>query len=624
MVNPDSARAYMASHVINLFPSLVRAEILSDTGLLEELGLATDAIVSFNTEDIAFTRSAIFDAIRSAFDNIEEEFHLEDTNGAVWSIRNIPTERPTFSLSKEGFQILNADFWALYPEVERRLSILKEEAKNRSLSKDELVHWEAVLSAPRISDEDTSALFLDLARAPSHIKDLLRSEFRTGSNNISTLVPASIRYYERLVGKYCGSKDIVDYCKVELIHYFSNRVEKEVTETDFLMCIHKSISGVLSKRVTDDNFYRTTGRRAIEICHPIFLISCLEVGILKFKDSSAELIKNLFECISSTKMLDNFRLFCSMALFVDGELARLQIFRGLPPFYRRLASFAQSALIVKVALEAGVVFEKVEQWASRQRGLYFLCQGVIDLREEPRWLPSYLTAEQFINELYGRVNIVCHETDKCEVVEYLQKELLSGSRLSLLSLLPGPLEGNCTPAAVPDEISSLLAKHINREASPVSFRVLINSAPFWSIGDEYLERIVSLLESAQHKLAAVNDKDSVYQVLNGLAEVSCLTRNGKLAASVAILSRLYRDYIDVDSEPENYLAIGVVAGAAFENKDEWAEFIGRWSTELAYMPINEDAIIKIKAMIERLCIVEPYLYYTCSKALDLLRMRSSK
>lgn len=624
MANSDSMRAYVASHVINLFPGLVRAELLSDSKLLEDLGLATDATVRFGDKDIAFSRNALFKAIRSVFDNVEEEFCLEDINSNPWSLRNYPGERPAFSLTKGDARILNDSFWPLCADVERRLSIFETEAKDRSLSKERLERWETVLSVPTISDDDVSDLLLDLDRSPSHIEALLRQEFQGSSNKASTLVPDNIRYYERLVGKYCGSKNIDEYCKVELNQYFGNRIESGVTENDFLMCIHKSISAVISNVLVDEASYQSRANRAIETCHPILLISCLEIGILKFKDSSATIIKKLFECISSAKTLDNLRLFCSIAVFVDGELARLQIFRGMPPFYRRLASFAQSALIVKVGLEEGVAFEKVEQWASQQRGLYFFCQGFVDLMEEPRWLPTYLTAEQFINELYGRVNSACQEADKCEVVEYLQKELLSGSRLNLHSFLPGPMEGNSTPAVVPDEISNLLAKHISSEVSLESFRVLMNSAPFWNIDDEYLERIVSLLESAQHKLAAVNDKDSVYQVLNGLAQVSCMTRSRKLAASVTILNRLYRDYIDVDSEPENYLALGVVAGAAFEDKDGWAEYIGQWCTELAYLPISEDAIERIEVMLERLCILEPYLYHTCSKALDIFRMLSSK
>ncbi|EJL6421465.1 hypothetical protein NMS20_000653 [Vibrio cholerae] len=624
MANSDSMRAYMASQVINLFPSLVRAELLSDSKLLEEIGLATDATISFDAKDIAFSRSTLFQAIRSAFENIVEELFLEDIKGNLWSLRHHPGERPAFSLTKGDLQILNDSFWPLCADVDRRLSLFEAEAKGRSLSKEELERFGAVLSTSIISDDDVSDLLLDLDCSPSHIEALLRQEFQGPSNKFSTLVPSDIRYYERFVGKYCGSNNVDEYCKVELKRYFDSRIESGVTENDFLMCIHKSISVVISNGPVDEVQYHAIANRAIESCHPILLISCIEVGILKFKDSSAAIIKKLFECISSAKTLNNLRLFCSLAVFVDGELARLQIFKGMPPFYRRLASFAQSALIVKVLLEEGAAFDKVEQWASQQRGLYFFCQSFIDLIEEPRWLPTYLTAEQFINELYGRVNAACQEPDKCEAVEYLQKELTSGSRLNMHSFLPGPLEGNSAPAVVPDEISNLLAKHINAKASFESYRVLMNSAPFWKIDDEYLERAVSLLESAQHKLAAVNDKDSVFQVLNGLAQVACMTRSKKLAASVTILSRLYRDYIDVDSEPENYLAIGVVAGAAFEDKDGWAEYIGQWCTELAYLPISEDSIERMERMLERLCILEPYLYYTCSKALDIFRMLSRK
>lgn len=624
MANSESMRAYMASHVINLFPSLVRAELLSDSKLLKELALATDATVSFGDNDASFSRSALFKAIRSAFENIGEEFFLEDIKGNPWFLRHHPGERPAFSLTKGDLQILNDSFWPLCADGDRRLGLFETEVKDRLLSKEDLERWRTVLSEPKISDDDVSDLLLDLDRSPSHIEALLRQEFRGPSNLFSTLVPDNIRYYERLVGKYCESKSIDEYCRVELKQYFDSRIENGVIENDFLICIHKSISSAISNSLVDEVQYHSIANQASKTCHPMLLISCLEVGILKFKDSSSTIIKQLFECISSAKTLNNLRFFCSMAVFVDGELARLQIFRRMPPFYRRLASFAQSALIVKVALEEGVAFDKVEQWAAQQRGLYFFCQSFIDLIEEPRWLPTYLTAEQLINELYGRTNNVCQEADKCEVVEYLKKELTPGLRLNMHSFLPGPLEGNSEPAVVPDEISNLLAKHINGVASFESYRVLMNSAPFWQIGDEYLERAVSLLESAQHKLAAVNDKDSVYQVLNGLAQVACMTRSTKLASSVTILSRLYRDYIDVDSEPENYLAIGLVAGAAFKDKEGWAEYIGQWCTELAYLPISQDAIERIEMMLEMLCIQEPYLYHTCSKALDIFRMLSRK
>ncbi|EOV9409469.1 hypothetical protein ACN5W3_003883 [Vibrio parahaemolyticus] len=624
MNNSDSMRAYIFSHTLNLFPSSVRLELLSDTKLCEELGLQTDTTISFGDKDYVFARNALFKAIRSVFDNIEEEFSLEDTNHNMWLLRNLPDERSVFSLTYGDVQIVNDSFWPLLGDIDRRLSIFETVAKNRRLSKEDIEYWRAKLSAEAVSDDDVSDLLLDLDLSPTRIKKLLKSEFQRPSNSASTLVPNDIRYYERLVGKYRGSKNIEEFCNNEFKKYFDSRIENGLIDNELLICMHKSISRVVSTGIVDEALYQSLAKRAIETCHPILLVSCLEIGALKFANSLDTTIKALFESISSVKTLENLRLFCSMTVFVDGELARLQIFKNKPPFYRRLASLAQSALIVEAALEESVAFDKVEQWAAQQRGLYFFCQSFIDLIEEPRWLPTYLTAEQFINELYGRINIACQNAAKSEAIKFLQENLMSGSKFNMSCFLPGPLEGNSVPEEVPGEISNLLAEQVSCEVSLASFRVLMNSALFWKIDEKHLERTVSLLESAQHKLAEANDKDSVYQVLNGLAQVACMTRSEKIASSVMILSRLYRDYIDVDSEPENYLSLGLVAAAAFEDKNDWAEFIGQWCTELAYLSISDDAIFRIELMLKKLCILEPYLYHTCSKALDVFKMLSRK
>ena len=113
MSNSDSMRAYIVSLALNSFPSSVRLELLSDTKLCEDLGIQTDATISFGDKEYAFARSALFTAIRSVFDNIEAVFSLEDTNGDEWSLRNLPGERSGFSLTNGDVQIVNDSFWPL-------------------------------------------------------------------------------------------------------------------------------------------------------------------------------------------------------------------------------------------------------------------------------------------------------------------------------------------------------------------------------------------------------------------------------------------------------------------------------------------------------------------------------
>lgn len=85
-----------------------------------------------------------------------------------------------------------------------------------------------------------------------------------------------------------------------------------------------------------------------------------------------------------------------------------------------------------------------------------------------------------------------------------------------------------------------------------------------------------------------------------------------------ILSRVYREYLDVNGSPENIFAIGLVSAAAFENKDEWAEYIGQWAYEIACLELNDGVRGSLFSMVSQLCVLEPYLYYTCSRSLEVL------
>ena len=273
---------------------------------------------------------------------------------------------------------------------------------------------------------------------------------------------------------------------------------------------------------------------------------------------------------------------------------------------------------IKVALEQGREFSDIEKWAMKERGVFFYCQTFIDLRSEPKWLPGYLSPEQLRDELLGRVYNVCQKIKNAEFCMRILQGLTSRSLIQLNAFLPGPLEGNTEPAELPDYMSKSLDEGMNNQASLVAFRALINSAQFWKVDEKYVELALTLLENAQHELRETDNQESIFQTLNGLAKVAALVRSKKLAASVMILSRIYRDYLNVNAEPEHIMEMGLVASAAFEEKDEWAEYIGQWLTELAYLPLEARAVSSLSSMLEQLCILEPYLYYTCGRPLEIL------
>jgi hypothetical protein len=607
---------YFISEALNVIPPHLRGAVLSDLNFCKKNGVTTDAEVTLGNM-ASFSRSILFKAIREIFSTSISTGVL-DENGTEWTVSISLDDNSVICIERSGTKLKSNTFWPLMDDIKLRTSIFEKEAKRRNIGKIDIEQWSLVLSNNQLSYDEVRDITSDLELCPSYIEEQLSSELRNGSNKIKTLVPDDLRYYERLIGVYSISCNIHEYATNELNQHFDSRVNNGVSYLDVFLCSQESVSLAISEKILNKEEFISLANAAIKTKDPISMIGCFEVGVLKYLESSESRLQELFDCLCEAEMLKSLTLLCSMTVFIDGELARLKTFKNKPPFYRRLASISQASLITKVALEQGNEFLDIEKWAMEERGLLFYCQTFIDLRDEPRWLPGYLSPEQLRDELLGRVHNVCHKAKDSAFCTRLLQGLTNSSLIKINAFLPGPLEGNTEPAKLPDYMSKSLDEGMNNQASLVAFRSFINSAQFWKVDEKYVELALTLLENAQHELRDTGDTESIFQTLNGLAKVAALVRSKKLAASVVILSRTYRDYLNVNTEPEHILGLGLVAAAAFDEKDEWAEYIGQWMTELAYLPLEARAISPLRNMLEQLCILEPYLYYTCGRPLEIL------
>lgn len=617
-MNKDNVdHSLLISHVLNIFPPSLREAVISDLKFCQSHGITADAQVSFGGTKASFSRSTLFKAIREAFSSSLTSI-VKDRDAVEWSISILPDDKSVICIERHDEKLRSNVFWPLINDIKLRISIFQKEAERRNLSEVDIEKWLSVLSNEQLSDDEVTDLNADLESTPSYIEEQLISELGVGNNKIKTLIPDNIHYYERFIGIHTSSVDINKYSINELRQHFSSRVKKGANYLDLLLCSQQSISQIVAENISNGEEFISLAKEAIKSQNPISIIGCIEIGILNYLELDESVLKELFECLCAPKMMKYLTLLCSMTIIIDGELARLKIFKNKPPFYRRLASLTQASLVTKISFEQGIKFKDIEKWAMEERGMFFYCQNFIDLREEPRWLPGYLNPEQLRDELFGRIHIVCEKVEGSEFCKRILQELTSKSLIHLNSFLSGPLEGNTESAEIPDIISKSLDESMSDQASLKAFMALINSAQYWKVDGKYIDHVVTLLENAQHQLKETDDKESIYQTLNGLAKVSGLVRSKKLAASVMILSRIYRDYLNVNAKPENIMAVGLVASSAYEDKNEWAEYIGQWLNELAYLPLEVGAVSSLRSMLEQLCILEPYLYYTCGRPLEVL------
>jgi hypothetical protein len=608
----------LISQALNVFPPSLQAVVLSDSNFCKANNISTDAQVTLENTGVSFSRSALFQKIRETYSGSSNS-KVSDSNNDEWVVSIAIEDKSLICIERSETKIKINSFWPLIDDIDLRKSIFEKEAKLRNMDRDDIKKWMSILSQEKLDDDDVWRISSDLELTPFSIENLLRAELSDGINKIKSLAPDGIRYYERLIGIYSESSDINNYAVNELSHHFNNRVNGECSFLDANLCSHSAISDSISAYISNQDEYLAYAKSAIQSKNPIAIMGCFEIGISRFIKSNESLLQELFEYLCDPEILKTLTLLSSMTIFVDGELARLNIFKNRPSFYRRLASISQASLITNIVLEQGIEFADIEKWAMEERGLLFYCQTFIDMREEPRWLPGYLSAEQFRNELLGRVYNICQRHKEFELCKGLLDQLTSHSFFQFNSFLPGPLEGNTEPGELPDYIKNKLDESIKKQMSLVEFGSLINSAQYWKVDDKYVQHAIMLLDISQHQLREAPTKESIFAMLNGLAKVSALTRSKKLATSVMILSRIYRDYLNVNSEPEHILGMGLVASAAFSDKEEWAEYIGQWLTELAYLPLEASAISSLRSMLEQLCVLEPFLYYTCGRPLEILK-----
>src|SRR5690606_9018542 len=105
------------------------------------------------------------------------------------------------------------------------------------------------------------------------------------------------------------------------------------------------------------------------------------------------------------------RLLSALFILVDGELSRTRLMSAEPPFYRRLASLSQAALIHRQLVTSGAD-DTFCDWAYSNRGEQYYMQTLADMRLEPRWNPDLSAASQMKADFFGRIMIAARDYEE--------------------------------------------------------------------------------------------------------------------------------------------------------------------------------------------------------------------
>lgn len=632
MTSTPFEKAAILRAAVGIFPPLIRKSLLNDQSFREEYGVKTEARIVFGSGAVSVHRSVLFDAIRAVFTG-KSSVELTDVEDRTWNLTIDACDRelPNFILSLDKQRLVLPDFSVLSGDVATRIRSLEKSASDVNLPLRAQEEWRRILEERALDDDEVEVFRSDIRDTPVHVERTIKSEITAGESNVSSLVPNSRRYFERLVGAYDRSGSIRDYAVVT-----GREVFRELTKwrpyEGFLFSLLLSSHSTLTSEIKTDHLDQRSLEQAFDYLEKhgdiLSRLGAFEVGlrILSDRPEVEPFLLRLIHRIRDDDLkgkASEFELFSALFVLVDGELARIRMFAEEPPFYRRLASLAHAALIHRQLVQCGIDYDHFSKWALNERGEYFYMQSLADMRTEPRWSPDLVAAPQLQADFFGRIMNAGNDFqanlgdgELCDTIRGDGEQSIIKRCEFPRPYFPGPLEGpEDISNALPDNLARLIEERVDCvEVEATSFIALVNSAMIFRITSSHAELAAKALRLGNYRLANLKDKSQLVGILNGLATVAAVSRNPALADELRILVRRYRRDSQFGISIEEAINMALVTSAVRKNFMEWRKFVGDWLTELAFGELEGNEGWILHSRLSALLHSVPELWVSCARA----------
>lgn len=632
MTNSAYVRTLLAQAGLDLVPPLIRKTLLEDSDFRKDYGFKIDFVLSFGDSGFSFRRSDLFDAVRKILGGALKA-EVTDEDGRKWDLKDISGEResPGLLISHGEQRIIMPDFFVFSPDCVKRIRFFDVNASDNNLSSSVREAWRSILIERSLEDDEFDVFYRDFHDNPTERARFIRNEILEGRWCISSLVPPSIIYFERLVGTYDGSASVHDYATCSGRAHFHDLSAWRPYDgflLSLLLSSHHSLAAEINvdqlksdELVCALEFLEKQGDRisqlgAIEVC----------LRVLPSRPEIETILIRLIEQIRDDDVngsASGFKILSALFVLVDGELSRSRLLSGLPPFYRRLAALSQASLIHRQIVNSDVDIDQFCEWIFTHFGWQYCLQSLVDMRTEPRWDPDLAVASQIKADFFGRIILAARKYEENLNGRKVFELILGPNPESIVSLccfpdpyLPGPLEGaeetqNVLSAEISEWIETQLAA---KEVKPLSFIALVNSALIFRIDKYHADLAAKTLEMANCRLTNIESRSQLLAILNGLATVAAVTRSHALAGELRIVVRRYMRDPEYALSIKEAMKICLVTASSHAELNEWVEFVGDWLTELAFGELKEDDGEVLYSYLRYLCHVVPELCVSCGRA----------
>ena len=634
-MNSPHVRAGVAQGLLELAPPLVRMSLLDSAQFRDEFNFDRDRLLIFGDSGPSFKRARLYDAIRRTLSG-KSGRKVTGADGREWrlAVERREGRSTTLAISHGSEQIALLPHVTLSSNSDERLQCINDVTQEFNLPMSVQKMWRDIAKERALNDDEVDEFYNDFCDTPIDVAHSMRNEITSGTVSVSTIVPRSKRYYERLNGVFDGSTSVRHFASKQGRQFFK-QLSSWRPYDGFLFSLFLSSHPALTAEISVELLERDDLIRAFDFLvasgDRISQLGAIEVG-LRVLPERPEIQPSLLRLIVQIRDDDvygaesRFKLLSTLFTLADGELSRTRIFSEYPPFYRRLASLSQAALICREYVNLGVEIDPFCEWVIDQQAMnhiHFYLQSLADMRLEPRWIPEFATPSLLRTAFLGRIIRAALDNQEAIQETELFDLILGSSSESLQShiefpheLSVGPLEGgegvSDTSFSADLEEMEVQLRAEGQETPP--FAPLIFYGPVLPVGTALPGLAADALNRRDHCLDEFGDSSRLLTVRNGLATVAGATRSRALAEELRILVRKHRRDAQYALSIAESVRICIAAAASRSELKDWRDFVGDSLTELAFGELEDDDRKVLDVHLQYLCHVDPGLWAFCSKA----------
>ena len=451
-----------------------------------------------------------------------------------------------------------------------------------------------------LSDDEVGRLFYEIQNGVAAFQKRAAWALEMGRCTFDDLVPNSLDYFERFCGPDPGNVDPEIYLGTVLPTYRQELLRRDLAQGLDISCLgalRDDLSpGLWTEQLPDDELWD-----ALVACNPerdpFSLLGTLDIALGRQHDNryqafSEQAIQKLLN--DEFMRPDNVNTYELIPVLSQLVLNRINVLEGgalRAPYWKRMCAWMQAGLLARLTLPFSLDIDRFREWALRNQVPVDVYANIVDLRREPIDAAANMSCEAFRNEIFKRLLILRSRHEAAgrqipksqEINETITRLSELGS--SCFWRLPGPLEGHRRAEKgrreFNEEEASLITEMLGGETSGRAWITLAYTSQIFNLDEELLKQACKAIS----RISLEGGEEEREARLEWLIHASCVAaaqRDVGLAKEIADTIVAGSHLATSEHEVRMLLQTLLIAGAAFEEEDIWAEWMENQLAEMAW------------------------------------------